>query len=376
MISKDTSAKTGRFQTCDPKDFPLLGKPFGKKFHVKDEISGERKEIPYGLIDGIYGEGGFATVYRIRFDMNHAWRKEYGLGEHGAVKILGSRVNPEAANNQELVKRFKREGKIGLALKGEDMPDSLLKVLEYGEVKQEDKTYQCILMEGIEHGEDLSKRVLLDPKPDEELANRLSLDESLLIGKKLVSALDYAHRRGIFHRDLKPSNILRDRKMKDVIKLVDFGLGVYKELEAELAASVDEMTVDELTQDENFRGTVHYASPEAAMGKIKEYPKEIDVWGAGATLYALLAGVPPYTGSVETQKERMGLLTRIARYDEEKYTRGEDVLFLKGVAPEVPWPINDWVMRCLEKDRKKRMRSEDMKMTYEDALREIGFGVT
>lgn len=376
-MSQDARIKTGRFPAYDAKDFPLLGKPFGKKFFFKDEISGEIKEIPYGIIDGVYGGGGFATIYRIRFDMNHAWRREYGLGEHGAVKILGSRSNPEAANNPELIKRFKREGKIGIALRGEDMPRSLLKVLEYCEVKYEDRTYHCILMESIEHGEDLSRYVLPDPNKGEKLVNRLSLEECLLIGRELVNALDYAHRRGIFHRDLKPSNLLRSRKSKDEVKLIDFGLGAYRELEAELASSsVDEMTVDELTQDKDFRGTVHYASPEAAMGKIKEFPKEIDVWGAGATMYSFLAGAPPYPGSVETQAERIGLLTKIARYDEEKYNRAEDIPFLKEVTPEVPGSINDWVMRCLEKDRKRRMRSENMKINYEDALREIGFKVS
>jgi serine/threonine protein kinase len=56
------------------------------------------------------------------------------------------------------------------------------------------ETMHYIVLEMIE-GESLATRIARAP---------LSLDEVLLWGKQVASALDAAHKRGIVHRDLKP----------------------------------------------------------------------------------------------------------------------------------------------------------------------------
>jgi serine/threonine protein kinase len=54
-----------------------------------------------------------------------------------------------------------------------------------------------------------------------------NLDESkvAIIMKKLFSACDYMHSKGIAHRDLKPENLLLSTEAEDAeIKMIDFGL--------------------------------------------------------------------------------------------------------------------------------------------------------
>ena len=378
MTSKGIKGKTGRLPIVDPR----VGKPFARKFKLTTrDDEGKSNEAPYGVLEERVGSGGFGIVYKIRFHIEHPWRTQMGLGPYGAVKILSNK------ENQELVKRFLREGKIGWALEpemNEMRPNSLLRVVEAKETTPEDPTTKgdhYILMEYLDNPEVLSKYVLTNPSEGERLAETISLEESLDAIGAAVDALDYAHRRGITHRDIKPANLIRDRKDKRRIKLIDFGMGSIVGHEAELYPSEqDEVTVDELTKEDGaFRGTIHYASPETAIGKFKDYGKKIDVWGVGATAYALLAGVPPFTGSVNEMSERLALLNQIAMKINKKIDgRDTEVFldnidFLKTKNPEVPWAINDWVMRCLEKDHEIRMRSEDLKREYDKALEEIGY---
>lgn len=369
--------KTGRFPLAGEND-PLVGQPFAKKFYLPErDEAGNTKEAPYGILEERIGKGGFGVVYKIRFHVAHPWRTELNLGPFGAVKIL---TNSE---NEEAVKRFEREGKIGLILSGEDKPDSLARIVEYGETSDKNK---FILMQYVDNPEDLGLHVA--ELPVEQKVERLSLEESLYAINSLVEAIDYAHRKGVAHRDVKPSNLVRNKKNKNEIKLIDFGIGAIINAEQGDVAQVDEATVDALTKDKDFRGSVHYASPEAARGEgeFRDYPKDVDVWGVGATAYALLSGQPPYTSSDQEHVAALAILGRIARYeyDEEneerkpgkkRYDRKQDVVFLKELDPKIPWPINDWVMRCLDKDRKRRLRSNQIKSEYQKALDEIGLKV-
>ena len=364
----NSSGKTGRFLQPGEQD-PLVGQPFAKNFYLPEkDDAGNRKEAPYGKLEERIGSGGFGVVYKIRFHIAHPWRTKLDLGPFGAVKILPN------VDNEEAVKRFEREGKIGTILSGDDRPKSLARIVEFGETSD---NYKYILMQYVDNPETLGDYVA--EIPSEQKVERLSLEESLYAIYHLIEAIDYAHKKGVAHRDIKPSNLVRNKKDKSEIKLIDFGLGAIIHAEQGDVSQVDAATVDAMTQNKDFRGSVNYASPEAAKGEgeFRDYPKDVDVWGVGATAYALLSGQPPYTGSDQTHQEAMGILGRIARYeeDEKNYNRRQDVVFLKKLEPKIPWPINDWVMRCLDKDRKRRLRSNQIKMEYKKALEAIGFKV-
>jgi len=94
-------------------------------------------------------------------------------------------------------------------------------------------------------------------------------------------ALHHAHQKGIVHRDLKPTNIMVERVgVEGRTFVMDFGIARVS-VEATLSATGYVV------------GTPAYMSPEQAAGRHDLGPAS-DVYGLGATLYAVLAGRPPF----------------------------------------------------------------------------------
>jgi len=111
----------------------------------------------------------------------------------------------------------------------------------------------------------------------------LAVSDAVRITGQLLSALGYAHARGIVHRDVKPENILLSGE-KAVI--VDFGIA-----RAISVASSDEP----ITETGFIVGTVAYSSPEQASGD-REIDGRSDIYSLGCVMYEMLAGEPPFNG--------------------------------------------------------------------------------
>ena len=119
----------------------------------------------------------------------------------------------------------------------------------------------------------------------ETLAARLARqmlppEQSLEYAGQIASALDAAHRAGIFHRDLKPANAMLT---PSGTKLLDFGL-------AKIDADVDVTR----TSEGIVLGTAAYMSPEQAEGKPAD--ARSDVFSFGAVLYEMLSGRRAFAG--------------------------------------------------------------------------------
>jgi eukaryotic-like serine/threonine-protein kinase len=98
----------------------------------------------------------------------------------------------------------------------------------------------------------------------------------------IARAIQYAHEKEVMHRDVKPGNIMVDEN--DRPYLIDLGLA--RSLEA----------TEYTTVTGKVLGTAAYMSPEQARGASK-IGFSTDVYGLGATLFTLLTGRPPFTGT-------------------------------------------------------------------------------
>lgn len=94
-----------------------------------------------------------------------------------------------------------------------------------------------------------------------------------------AEAINHAHRHGVIHCDLKPSNLMLNADGQAVV--TDFGF-------ARLMMVRDVPTL--------VGGTVQFMAPEQLDANCGEIGPWTDVYGLGATLFALLTGQPPQTG--------------------------------------------------------------------------------
>ncbi len=213
------------------------------------------------------GQGGMGAVY---FGVHTRLMLEV------AVKVLPFQM---ANQDPTLVQRFFREAQIAAKVKS----PHLVSVMD---VNEEAGLFYLVMefVDGRTGGE-----YCRETMAKENLAG-LSEDIALDICIAATEGLIAAHAAGVIHRDIKPENILipRDRvsgtfQFKQA-KLSDLGL------------ARNDQTVQSLTAAQNVMGTPGFMSPEQA-NDAKNAGKPADVFSMGATLYALLCGHAPFTGS-------------------------------------------------------------------------------
>ncbi len=117
----------------------------------------------------------------------------------------------------------------------------------------------------------------------------------------VCQAINYAHSRGVLHRDLKPSNVMLGRYGETLV--VDWGLARVAGADDKFSDDSDEKPVyanlsggSSETVDGTAVGTPAYMSPEQAEGRLDLLSPATDVYGLGATLFAILTGKPPLEG--------------------------------------------------------------------------------
>jgi tetratricopeptide (TPR) repeat protein len=112
---------------------------------------------------------------------------------------------------------------------------------------------------------------------------RLEVRRALEIVRTAARAVEHAHRQGLVHRDLKPANVMVDEAGE--VFVLDFGL-VYLRRES----------ASRLTRPGDVLGTAAFMSPEQARSDEHATDVGTDIYGLGATLYALVTGRPPFEG--------------------------------------------------------------------------------
>jgi serine/threonine protein kinase len=111
-------------------------------------------------------------------------------------------------------------------------------------------------------------------------AGPFPLRRSLKIMHDVLAALSYAHKNNVIHFDVKPGNIIvkGERAL-----LGDFGFA-------------KDLGLSAITAEGTMLGTPNYMAPEQFRGERND-PRS-DLYSAGAVLYHMLTGEPPYGGQI------------------------------------------------------------------------------
>lgn len=261
-------------------------------FKLGDDI-GDYKII------GVLGSGGMGTVYKVQHQISQ--RLE-------ALKVL----LPDLEKSPGLADRFIREIRVQARLNHPHIAslhnafhsnNQLLMVMEY--------------VDGIS----LYLRLKQGP---------VSMWYGVNIISQTLSALSYAHSQGVVHRDVKPANIMLTHD--GIVKLMDFGI-------ARSASNVDK----NLTQAGFAIGSAHYMAPEQVRGQPAD--ARSDIYSAGVTLFELVTGSRPFSGS-DTYSIMSAQVTAPPADP-------------SSLNPGVPPGLSAAILKALEKNPENRFQSSD-----------------
>jgi len=244
---------------------------------------------------GLLGAGGMGEVHR-------AWDER--LQRPVAVKVLRRGGKAEA-------ERILIEARLQARV---DHPH-VVKVHEVGTLGGR----PCVVLQLVEGG------TLGRLSPDLSVAERVELVRQAALG------LHAAHLQGLVHRDVKPDNVLVEvgAGPERSALMSDFGLARAEE--------------GGLSRSGLAPGTLDYMSPEQITGP-GPADRRSDVYALGATLYAVLAGRPPF----RSHEPRGG--TADAELQVIRRILEEEPPSLLRAAPGLPRDLDRIASRAMEKE--------------------------
>lgn len=218
-------------------------------FEVRRREDGSLEEL---------GRGAMGITYKA-FDTN--------LRCYVALKVInGAMIESDIARQ-----RFLREARAAAALRH----PNVAMVFHLGE-----EGGDCFYAMEYVVGETLEHML----RRDGALPARLALEICLQVAR----AFGAAEKQGLIHRDIKPANLMLVEGADLTVKVIDFGLA--RNTESSSGGEEATLTIG------GFLGTPHFASPEQLDEKVLDIRS--DIYSLGVTLFYMLAGRVPFSGSV------------------------------------------------------------------------------
>ncbi len=251
------------------------------------------------LVEDVLGQGGMATVYRVRHGT---------LGSHHALKVLDL---PFPAIRARLV----QEGQVQARLRH----PHIVAVTDLIDVDGS----PGLIMEYV-------SGPTLEAWLGEHHADAVT---AVGIFSAVLDAVAFAHREGLIHRDLKPGNVLLQLVDGRIIpKVTDFGLA--KLLTADAA--------NLRTRTGFAMGTPGYMAPEQVRSA-KDVDARADVYALGCILYELWCGARAFSGD--------DLFATLERMEARAYVDPREL------RPDIPDAVVAAIHGALEPDRDRRLPS-------------------
>jgi serine/threonine protein kinase len=252
----------------------------------------------YEVLD-VIGSGGMGEVYRVRNVIS---------GRLDAVKVLlpDVEIEPEAAA------RFTNEIRVLAALDHANIA-ALRTALRVEN--------QLIMVMEFVDGATLAERLQ---------EGALPLPEALSYAYQTLSALGYAHNKGVVHRDIKPANMMITPEGR--LKLMDFGIAK--------AAGHSSLTKSGATV-----GSPYYMSPEQVRRPSEDLDGRSDLYSLGLVLYEMATGRRPFAGDSD-----------YAIMDAQVRTPPTPPIDLD---PGIPAALNEAILTALQKDPGQRFQTAE-----------------
>ena len=252
-------------------------------------------------LEALLGQGGSASVWRA-FDTR--------LHMNIAIKLFNPRTKASRATLTQVMREARAASKV--------VSDHVIRVKDAGFMEEHNLGFIAMeLCADYPDARDLppGEKPQLQVGKSLEAALPDTLRGCLSAVAQAARGVADAHREGIFHRDVKPANVLV-RPGSRRAQITDFGLTV-----ADLSTSGGSVRIPVKGNDRRFiLGTPEYMAPEAAAGlpldldpvRDRALLVGLDVYGLGATLYALLAGATPYRARPEATDLVQDILDQVA----------------------------------------------------------------
>jgi len=262
----------------------LLQRGWLTAYQAKQLLQGKTDTLvlgPYILLERV-GEGAMGEIFKAR----HA-----SMNRLAALKIL----RKDLLTDSDAVGRFYREVEV---LSHVSHPN-IVRAYDADVIGQT----HFLAMEYVE-GTDLDQLV--------RERGPLSIPEACDYIRQAANGLQHAHEKGLVHRDIKPSNLLVSQAKPPLkptssteldmsacgseyglVKILDLGLARLQQ-PAE-GSRTRNLTL--LAGNQVMQGTPDYMAPEQALD-FHSADIRADIYSLGCTLYFLLAGKPPFEGSL------------------------------------------------------------------------------